>query len=100
MATVHFLYRSTREKSCLELRLQHTENTIKYLWSAKTKIEVSKEYWTKHHKINSRDVVIRKQHAKVNNIVESQFKEILPKLKRFVLMRELKELKQVWNWTN
>jgi hypothetical protein len=68
MATVHFLYRSTREKSCLEVRLQHTENAIKYLWSAKTKIEVSKEYWTKHHKINSRNVEIRNQQTKVKEL--------------------------------
>ena len=61
MATVHFLYRSVREKSFLEVRLQHTENTVKYLWTAKTKIEVSKEYWTKYHKVNSRNVEIRNQ---------------------------------------
>ena len=85
MATVHFLYRSTREKSTLEVRLQHTENTIKYLWSAKTKIEVSKEYWTKQHKINSRDVVIRKQQAKVKelcsvieNLILDSFKATKP----------------------
>jgi integrase len=72
MATVHFLYRSTREKSCLEVRLQHTHKTaekaINYLWSAKTKIEVSKDYWTKHHKINSRNVEIRNQQAKVKEL--------------------------------
>ena len=85
MATVHFLYRSTREKSFLEVRLQHTENTIKYLWNAKTKIEVSKDYWTKHHKINSRDGVIRKQQAKVKelcsiieNLILDGFKSTTP----------------------
>lgn len=85
MATVHFLYRSVREKSFLEVRLQHTENTIKYLWSAKTKIEVSKDYWTKHHKINSRDVLIRKQQAKVKglcstieNLILDSFKTTTP----------------------
>lgn len=66
MATVHFLYRSTREKSTLEVRLQHTEKGVKHLWSAKTKIEVTKSYWTKHHKSNSRDIIIRKQQANVN----------------------------------
>jgi integrase len=87
MATVHFLYRSTREKSCLEVRLQHTENTIKYLWSAKTKIEVSKDYWTKYHKINSRKVEIRNQQAKVKklcstieNLILDNFKTTTPEV--------------------
>ena len=85
MATVHFLYRSVREKSFLEVRLQHTENTVKYLWTAKTKIEVSKEYWTKHHKTNSRDAVIRKQQTKVKelcstieNLILDSFKTTTP----------------------
>ena len=85
MATVHFLYRSTREKSCLEVRLQHTENAIKYLWSAKTKIEVSKEYWTKHHKMNSRNVEIRNKQIKVKelcsvieNLIFDNFKATTP----------------------
>lgn len=68
MATVHFLYRSTREKSYLEVRLQHTQNAIKYLWSAKTKIEVSKEYWENQHKKNSRDVDIIKEQKRVTDL--------------------------------
>lgn len=68
MATVHFLYRSTREKSCLEVRLQHTENTIKYLWSAKTKIEVSKEYWTEYHKENKRNIDIKNEQKRVTDL--------------------------------
>ena len=68
MATVHFLYRSTREKSCLEVRLQHTENSIKYLWSAKTKIEVSKDYWTKYHKTNSRNIDIKNEQKRVTDL--------------------------------
>ena len=85
MATVHFLYRSVREKSFLEVRLQHTENTIKYLWSAKTKIEVSKEYWTKYHKINSRNVDIRNEQKRVSdscsiieNLILDGFKATTP----------------------
>ena len=86
MATVHFLYRSVREKSFLEVRLQHTENTVKYLWTAKTKIEVSKEYWTKYHKVNSRNVEIRNQQTKVKelcsvieNLILDSFKATTPK---------------------
>jgi integrase len=85
MATVHFLYRSTREKSCLEVRLQHTHNAIKYLWSAKTQIEVSKEYWTKHHKTNSRNIDINNEKARVKalcspieNLIIDSFKTTTP----------------------
>lgn len=85
MATVHFLYRSTREKSCLEVRLQHTHNAIKYLWSAKTKIEVSKDYWTNHHKTNSRNIDIKKEQKRVadlcsiiENLILDSFKVTTP----------------------
>jgi len=85
MATVHFLYRSTREKSCLEVRLQHTHNTVKYLWNAKTQIEVSKDYWTKHHKTNSRNIDIKNEQTRVTelcsnieNLIMDSFKTITP----------------------
>ena len=85
MATVHFLYRSTREKSCLEVRLQHTENSIKYLWSAKTKIEVSKLFWTKSHKTNSRNIDIKNEQKRVTdlcstieNLILESFKTTTP----------------------
>lgn len=85
MATVHFLYRSTREKSFLEVRLQHTENAIKYLWSAKTKIEVSKDYWTKHHKTNSRNIDVKNEQKRVTdlcsiieNLILESFKATTP----------------------
>jgi len=85
MATVHFLYRSIREKSCLEVRLQHTHNAIKYLWSAKTQIEVSKDYWTKHHKTNSRNIDIKKEQKRVTdlcsiieNLIIEHFKATTP----------------------
>jgi integrase len=85
MATVHFLYRSTREKSCLEVRLQHTKDAIKYLWSAKTKIEVSKDYWTKHHKTNSRNIDIKNEQKRVTelcsiveNLILDSFKKTTP----------------------
>jgi ribosomal protein S13 len=48
MPTVHFLYRSVRSKAKLEVRLQHThktsENTTNYIWTAKTLIEVTKDF--------------------------------------------------------
>lgn len=87
MATVHFLYRSIRENSTLEVRLQHTHNAVKYLWSAKTKIEVSKDYWIKHHKVNSRNIDIKNEQKRVidlcstiENLVLDSFKITTPEL--------------------
>jgi integrase len=85
MATVHFLYRSTRQNSTLEVRLQHTHNAVKYLWSAKTKIEVSKDYWIKYHKVNSRNIDIKNEQKRVGdlcstieNLILNSFKATTP----------------------
>jgi len=85
MATVHFLYRSVREKSCLEVRLQHTvrtaEKPINYLWNAKTQIEVSNDYWTKHHKTNSRNIDIKNEQKRVTDLCSTIENLILDKFK-------------------
>ena len=58
MATVNFLYRSKRESGFLTLRLLYTDDSVNYAISAKTKLEVSKKYWTKQHYTKSRDITI------------------------------------------
>ena len=58
MATVNFLYRSTRESGFLTLRLLFTCDSVNYTVPAKTKLEVSKKYWTKQHYTKSRDITI------------------------------------------
>tara|TARA_B100000795_G_scaffold200611_1_gene154395 strand:+ start:255 stop:737 length:483 start_codon:yes stop_codon:yes gene_type:complete len=58
MATVNFLYRSKRESGFLTLRLLYTDDSVNYAISAKTKLEVSKKYWTKQHNTKSRDITI------------------------------------------
>jgi integrase len=50
MATVNFLYRSTREKAPLVIRLLYRHNDNDFVFGAKTKLEVSKYYWSKEHK--------------------------------------------------
>mgnify|MGYP003661590882 CR=1 FL=1 len=49
MATVNFLYRSTKQNAPLHLRLLYRLNSIDYVFGVNTKIEVSKDYWTKRH---------------------------------------------------
>jgi integrase len=85
MASVNFLYRSTKEKSNLVLRLLYRDNnkpsTIKdrltkeliqvnytdYNFGAKTEIEVEKNYWSKQHKKKSKDIEITNKQTEVNN---------------------------------
>ncbi len=71
--TVHFLYRSVRSKAKLEVRLQHThktsENTTNYIWTAKTLIEVTIDFWAKQRKVKSKgNVDISNEQTRVNNL--------------------------------
>lgn len=86
MATVHYLYRSTRDKAPLEVRLQH----LNFIWGAKSEIEVSKDFWTNHRKTKSRNIDIRNEQVRVEglcsnleNLILNSFKntnpEALPK---------------------
>lgn len=49
MASVNFLYRSTKDKSQLNLRLLYRHEGKDFVIGAKTKLIVSKEYWKKQH---------------------------------------------------
>ena len=51
MATVNFLYRSTKSKSNLVLRLLFRDNGFDYVLGAKTQFEVDKDYWIKQHNL-------------------------------------------------
>ncbi len=50
MATINFLYRSTKDKANLHLRLLYRFNDNDFVFGANTKFEVSKDYWNKLHK--------------------------------------------------
>jgi len=50
MATVNFLYRSTKDNANLVLRLLYRFNDTDFVFGANTKLEVSKNYWSKLHK--------------------------------------------------
>jgi hypothetical protein len=67
MATVNFLYRSTKEKANLSLRLLYRFNDIDFVFGANTKCEVSKEYWNKQHKKKSKNVTIENLQIEIND---------------------------------
>ena len=67
MASINFLYRSTKEKSNLNVRLLFRYNSKDYVFGAKTKVEVSKIYWSKQHKKKSKDIEITNLQTDINN---------------------------------
>jgi integrase len=69
MASVNFLYRSTKEKANLNLRLLFRNNGKDYVFGAKTKVEVSKYYWSKQHNSNkkTKDIEIKNLQTEINN---------------------------------
>ena len=76
MATVTFLYRSTRSKAPLTLRLYFDDAIL----AAKTKLIVGREYWEQHHLSNSRDVNIRNRQIEVNKELDSIEQHVLNKV--------------------
>jgi len=67
MASVNFLYRSTKENANLNLRLLFRYNDKDYVFGAKTKFEIKKNYWSKQHKKKSKDIDITNKQTEVNN---------------------------------
>lgn len=66
MATVNFLYRSTKDKANLHLRLLYTYNKKEYVFGVNTKFETTKDYWSKDHKRKSRDILLTNEQTRVN----------------------------------
>ncbi len=66
MASVNFLYRSTKDKANLVLRLLYRFNSTDFVFGAKTQFEVEKIYWTKQHKKKSKDIDITNQQTETN----------------------------------
>ncbi|MGK0414599.1 MAG: integrase [Polaribacter sp.] len=67
MASINFLYRSTKEKANLNVRLLYRHNNKDFVFGAKTKLEVSKTYWSKQHKKKSKDIGITNLQTEIKN---------------------------------
>lgn len=88
MATVNFLYRSTKEKSNLGIRLLFRYNEADFVFGSNTKLEVSKLYWTKQHKkkkskdidISNMQTDINNELSKIENHIIKAFNNIAPNL--------------------
>ena len=77
MASINFLYRSTKDKASLNLRLLYRHNNKDYVFGAKTKIEVSKIYWSKQHKKKSKDIEITNLQTAINNALNKVENHVL-----------------------
>ena len=66
MATVNFLYRSTKDKANLQIRLLYSLNGKNFVFGSKTKLETTKDYWNNDHKRKSRDIVLSNKQTEVN----------------------------------
>ncbi|PWA05679.1 phage integrase SAM-like domain-containing protein [Flavobacterium psychrotolerans] len=64
MATINFLYRSTKEEAPITLRLLFRNNNTDYVFATNTRYVVTKHYWTKQHDIKKPKelAVVNKQH--------------------------------------
>jgi hypothetical protein len=72
MATINFLYRSTKNKANLHLRLLYRFNETDFVIGANTKFEVLKDYWNNQHK--------KRVFKKTNNVDElNQIQDIKAK---------------------
>lgn len=84
MATVNFLYRSTKENAHLTLRLLFRHDNKDFVFGASTKLEVSKYYWTKEHSqkrpkdidIANRQLEVNKELNNIENHILSAFRDV------------------------
>jgi len=68
MATINFLYRSTKSQATLNLRLLYRFDEKDYVLGAKTKLEVSREYWIKKHNLKRvKDIDLINKQTKINS---------------------------------
>lgn len=86
MASVNFLYRSTKDSANLNLRLLYRYNGTDYVFGAKTKLNVSKHYWTKQHNskrlkdidITNKQTETNTELNKIENHVLNAFNSVKP----------------------
>ena len=82
MASINYLYRSTKDTAELVLRLLYRSNERDYVMGYKSGIEVSKHYWTKeHNKKNPKDIDIIDRQAEVNDALNKLKSHVLSKFK-------------------
>ena len=67
MASVVFLYRSTKDSACLTARLLFRIDKKDFILASKTKLDVTKTYWSKKHSTKSKDISLLNKQTQINN---------------------------------
>lgn len=88
MATVNFLFRSTKENAPLNLRLLFRHDDKDHVLGAKTQLDVSKYYWTKEHtqkrpkdvEVSNRQQEVNTELNKIENHILKAFDDVNPLL--------------------
>jgi integrase len=80
MATVNFLYRSTKDKAALNIRLLYRHDETDYVIGGNIHLEVEKTYWKKQHTLKRpKDIHISNMQTEVN--------QELNKIENYILNR-------------
>ena len=77
MASVNFLYRSLKDKSCLNLRLLFRFNGKDHVIATSTNLEVSKDYWKNKHKLKVKDISVINKQIEINTEINKITNHIL-----------------------
>ncbi|WP_158728928.1 MULTISPECIES: tyrosine-type recombinase/integrase [unclassified Flavobacterium] len=91
MATVNFLYRSTKPKAMLTARLLFRHNNSDFAIDANSKYETTKEYWSKEHKKNTKDAELKTKQVDINkglNKIENHILTEFSKTKTELITKE------------
>lgn len=92
MATVNFLYRSTKDEAPLNLRLLYRHNEKDFVIGGKTKLQVSKNYWENyHHKQRIKDIEVKNLQTDINNQIGELENHILNVFRTTAVERVNKE---------
>lgn len=92
MATVNFLYRSTKEKAPLTLRLLYRHNGKDFLFASKTNYEIEKDYWKNNHFKKRKDITIQNKQLEVNKDLKEIENFILDKFNQ----SEIEKINKKW----
>ncbi len=84
MATINFLYRSTKQEAPLNLRLLFRVEGKDFVFGVKTNYIISKDYWSKQHRlkrpkdieIKNKQTEVNKELNKIENFILSKFNSV------------------------
>jgi len=97
MATINYLYRSTKNQAPLELRLLFNWNKKPFVFGAKTKIEVTEHYCNKQHQLQRvKDIAILNQQNRIKTELNKLASHVLTAFNRLSDTEILKVVTKVW----